>query len=144
MIRYNIHHLLVLENGRLKGIVTNHDLMVLQGTSPISIAREIESQLSIEGLAPVSVKINKIIGLLLKDGAKAVNISRIMSEINDRLLRKIIEITEKQFGTPPVSYCWIVLGSEGRKEQTFKTDQDNAIIYADPEKIDDEEMIRKY
>jgi CBS domain-containing protein len=144
MIRYNIHHLLVLENGRLKGIVTNHDLMMLQGTSPISIAREIESQHTIEGLAPVSVRINKIIGLLLKEGARAVNISRIMSEINDRLLRKIIEITEKQFGTPPVSYCWIVLGSEGRKEQTFKTDQDNAIIYADPEKGEDEEMIRKY
>ena len=144
MIRYNIHHLLVLENGRLKGVATNHDLMMLQGTSPISIAREIESQQSIEGLAPVSVKINKIIGLLLKEGAKAANISRIISEINDRLLRKVIEITEKQFGNPPVSYCWLVLGSEGRKEQTFKTDQDNAIIYSDPEGADDAEMIRKY
>ena len=144
MIRYNIHHLLVIENGRLKGVATNHDLMILQGTSPISIAREIESQQSIEGLAPVSVKINKIIGLLLKEGAKAGNISRIISEINDRLLRKVIEITEKQFGSPPVSYCWIVLGSEGRKEQTFKTDQDNAIIYADPERPGDAEVIRKY
>ena len=56
MIRYNIHHLLVIENGRLKGVVTNHDLMMLQGTSPISIAREIESQQSIEGLAPVSAR----------------------------------------------------------------------------------------
>ena len=144
MIRYNIHHLLVIENGRLKGVATNHDLMMLQGTSPISIAREIESQQSIEGLAPVSVKINKIIGLLLKEGAKAGNISRIISEINDRLLRKILEITEKQFGNAPVSYCWIVLGSEGRKEQTFKTDQDNAIIYADPERADDAEMISKF
>jgi CBS domain-containing protein len=34
-------------------------------------------------------------------------------------------------GPPPVGYCWIVFGSEGRKEQTFKTDQDNAIIYED-------------
>ena len=144
MIRYNIHHLLVIENGRLKGVVTNHDLMVLQGTSPISIAREIESQQSIEGLAPLSVKINKIIGLLLKEGAKAGNITRIISEINDRLLRKILEITEKKFGSPPASYCWIVLGSEGRNEQTFKTDQDNAIIYADPESAEDEEIIRKY
>jgi CBS domain-containing protein len=144
MIRYNLHHLIVIENGRLKGIVTNHDLMMLQGTSPISIAREIESQQSTEGLIPVSVKINKIIGLLLKEGAKAANITRVISEINDRLLRKIIEITEKRFGSPPVSYCWIVLGSEGRKEQTFKTDQDNAIIYADPEKSEDAEMIREY
>ena len=144
MIRYNIHHLLVLENGRLRGVVTNHDLMMLQGTSPISIAREIESQQSIEGLGPVSVKINKVIGILLREGAKASNISRIISEINDRLLRKVLDITEKQFGTPPVSYCWIVLGSEGRKEQTFKTDQDNAIIYADPERAGDAEVISKY
>jgi CBS domain-containing protein len=35
-------------------------------------------------------------------------------------------------GPPPVSYCWLFLGSEGRREQTFQTDQDNAIIYADP------------
>ena len=81
---------------------------------------------------------------MLKEGAKAGNITRIISEINDRLLRKIIEITEKQFGNPPVTYCWIVFGSEGRKEQTFKTDQDNAIIYADPERTDDAETIRKY
>lgn len=144
MIRYNIHHLLVIENGRLKGVVTNHDLMMLQGTSPVSIAREIESQQSIEGLAPVSGKINKVIGLLLKEGAKAGNITRIISEINDRLLRRILEITEKQFGNPPANYCWIILGSEGRKEQTFKTDQDNAIIYADQERAEDVEMIRKY
>ncbi|MDY6952394.1 MAG: putative nucleotidyltransferase substrate binding domain-containing protein, partial [Thermodesulfobacteriota bacterium] len=36
-------------------------------------------------------------------------------------------------GEPPVPYCWLALGSEGRKEQTLRTDQDNAIIYSDPE-----------
>ncbi|MBI5640536.1 MAG: cyclic nucleotide-binding/CBS domain-containing protein [Nitrospirae bacterium] len=132
MIRYNIHHLLVVDEGRLKGIVTNHDLMMLQGTSPISIARDIESQQSIEGLIPVSVKINRIVSLLLKEGARASNVTRIISEINDRLVRKILDIAERRFGRPPLSYCWIVFGSEGRKEQTFKTDQDNAIIYEDP------------
>ncbi len=144
MIRHNIHHLLVVDEGRLKGIITNHDLMMLQGTSPISVAKEIESQQTIEGLVPVSKKINKIIGLLLNEGAKASNITRIITEINDRLLRKILEIAEKTFGYPPVNYCWIVFGSEGRKEQTFKTDQDNAIIYADPEEGEDEAEVRQY
>ncbi len=132
MIRYNIHHLLVIDNGKLKGVITNHDLMMLQGTSPISIAREIENQQSIEGLVPASKKINKVVELLIKEGAKASNITRIITEINDRLLRKILEITEKKLGRPPLKYCWIVFGSEGRKEQTFRTDQDNAIIYEDP------------
>jgi CBS domain-containing protein len=132
MIHYNIHHLLVVDEGRLKGVVTNHDLMMLQGTSPLSLAREIESQPTIDGLVPASKKINKLIELLLKEGARSSNITRIITEINDRLVQRIIEIAEKKCGRPPLPYCWIVFGSEGRKEQTFKTDQDNALIYEDP------------
>ncbi|RJQ42996.1 MAG: cyclic nucleotide-binding/CBS domain-containing protein [Nitrospiraceae bacterium] len=144
MLRNNIHHLLVVDEGRLKGIITNHDLMMLQGTSPISIVREIETQQTVEGLIPVSRKINRIVNLLLKEGAKASNITRIISEVNDRLVRKIIEIAERKFGEPPVPYCWIVFGSEGRKEQTFKTDQDNAIIYADIKTAKDERKVEGY
>jgi len=144
MIRYSIHHLIVVDEGRLKGIITNHDLMMLQGTSPISIAREIESQQTIEGLALPAKKINAIIKILLKEGAKASNITKIITEINDRLVRNILEIAERKFGKPPVDYCWIALGSEGRKEQTFKTDQDNAIVYANPSSEKDEAEIRKY
>jgi CBS domain-containing protein len=133
MIRYNIHHLLVVDKGRLSGIITSHDLMMLQGTSPLSVAKEIEDQNTIDGLLPVSKKINKIITILIKEGARASNITRLITEINDRLLKKILEITEARLGPPPLRYCWIVYGSEGRKEQTFKTDQDNAIIFDDPQ-----------
>jgi len=133
MLRYNIHHLLVVGEGEMKGILTGHDLMVLQGSSPLAVAREIENQDTIDGLVPVSKKMDKLIAILIREGAKASNITRIITEINDRLLKKILEITEARLGPPPLSYCWIVYGSEGRKEQTFKTDQDNAIIYEDPE-----------
>jgi len=131
MMRYNIHHLLVVSKGELKGILTSHDLMMLQGTSPLSLAREIETRDTIDGLVPAATKIDRVITILIKEGAKASNIIRIISEINDRLLKKVLEITEDRMGRPPVAYCWITFGSEGRKEQTFKTDQDNAIIYED-------------
>jgi CBS domain-containing protein len=131
MIKYNIHHILVIRDGRLSGVLTNHDLMLLQGTSPLSFAKDLESQHTIEGLVPVSLKVNRVVGLLLKEGARASNITRIITELNDRLLRKVLEIAEKKFGAPPVAYCWVAFGSEGRKEQTFKTDQDNAVILAD-------------
>ncbi len=131
MIRYNIHHLLVVGKGEMKGILTNHDLMMLQGTSPLSVAREIENQNTIDGLIPAAKKIDKTVSLLVREGARAGNITRIITEINDRLLKKVLEITESRMGPPPRSYCFIVFGSEGRKEQTFKTDQDNAIIYGD-------------
>ncbi len=132
MIRYGIHHLLIVENGKLKGIVSNHDFMTLQSTSPLSLVHQIESQTTVEGLIPLCGQINGIIVMLLQEGARASNITRILTEVNDRLLKKVLEIAERKFGPSPVPYCWIAYGSEGRTEQTFKTDQDNAIIYADP------------
>jgi CBS domain-containing protein len=131
MIKHGIHHVLVIKDGKLDGVITNHDLMLLQGTSPLSFAKDIENQQSIDGLVPVSRKINKVVSLLLKEGAKASNITKIITELNDRLVKKVLEFAEKKYGKAPVAYCWIIFGSEGRKEQTFRTDQDNAIIYAD-------------
>lgn len=144
MMKSNIHHIIVMKDELLKGILTNHDLMILQGTSPLSVVRDIESQQTVEGLIPESKNINKVISLLLKEGARASNITGIITEINDRLLRKLLEITERQFGPPPLPYCWIVFGSEGRKEQTYKTDQDNAIIYADPKTEEESEAAKQY
>ena len=144
MVKHNVHHLLIMQGDKLKGILTNHDLMLIQGTSPLSVVKDIESQTTVDALIPVSKKINGIVGLLLGEGAKASSITRIITEINDRLVRKIIEIAEERFGEPPVPYCWIVFGSEGRKEQTFKTDQDNALIYADPASAEEERAAQDY
>jgi len=131
MIKCKVHHILVVDRGCLKGIITDHDLITLQGTSPLSLAKEIEDQQSIDGLVVASEKITNLIGLLLKEGDKASTIARMIAALNDRLFIKILQLAEKQVGAAPVRNCWIVFGSEGRKEQTFRTDQDNAIIYED-------------
>jgi CBS domain-containing protein len=132
MIRHGVHHLLVVDEGRLRGVITNHDLMMLQGTSPLAVARDIENQQEIGGLVAAAGKINQLVGLLLKEGAKAGNVTRIISEINDRLVRRVLELLERDLGPAPLPWSWIVFGSEGRKEQTFKTDQDNALIFGEP------------
>ena len=132
MLQGNIHHVAVTRDGVLQGMVSNHDFMVLQGRSPLAFSEDIERQTRLEGLAPVSRKALTIIGGLLREGARAANIVRIISELNDRVVRKVIEITERGLGPPPVPDCWLALGSEGRKEQTFRTDQDNALVYEDP------------
>ena len=144
MIKHNIHHILVMRDGKVQGVLTNHDLMLLQGTSPLSLTKDIESQQTLDGLVPASQKINNLIGLLIKEGARAGNITKILTEINDRLVRKVLDFAERRFGPPPVPYCWIAFGSEGRKEQTFKTDQDNAIIYADPASDREEADAQRY
>lgn len=132
MVHFNIHHLLVVEGGRLKGVVTNTDFMLLQGTSPLSLVKYIESQKHVEGIIPIHEKINQIISILFKEGVKAVHIMRIITELNDRLLRKIVELSIKEIGDPPRDFAFIFFGSEGRKEQTFKTELDCAIVFEDP------------
>jgi CBS domain-containing protein len=132
MMRNNIHHLPVLEGGRLRQVITNHDLMLLLGNSPLSVVREIGDQQDVAGLARVSRKVDRLIGMLLKADARAGNIARVITEINDRLVQRVLELVERDLGPAPVAWSWIVFGSEGRREQTFKTDQDNAIVYADP------------
>ena len=132
MVSHNVHHLVVTKAGRLTGIISSRDLMVLQITSPLMIVREIENQSSVEGLASASAKILRLISLLLGEGATAESIIRIITDVNDRIERKILDFAVKTLGPPPLPFCWIVYGSAGRKEQTFKTDQDNAVVYADP------------
>jgi len=144
MLRYNIHHLLVVDNGKLRGVVTRSDLLRLQGTTPLSLVREIEGQQTIEGLIPLSKKIDQMIGIFLQEGTRAGNITRIVSEMKDRLMRRVLEISERRLGPPPLTYCWLVLGSEGRKEQTIKSDHDNALIYADPDNSAEESPARDY
>ncbi len=131
MLQGNIHHVAVTREGALRGVVTNHDFMVLQGRSPLAFSEDIERQTSLDGLIPVAQRALTIIGGLLREGARATNIVRIISELNDRVVRRLLDLAEQEFGPPPAPYCWLSLGSEGRKEQTFRTDQDNALIHAD-------------
>ena len=144
MIHYNIHHLLVLDNGRVKGLVTTHDLMKLQGASPISIVREIEERLSLEGLASPARKIQDLVGTFLREGVKSAQILRIITEIHDRLLRRLIELVEKKLGPPPRPYCFLSLGESGRKEQAFLDAQDWALLYADSPSPAEEKESKDY
>jgi CBS domain-containing protein len=140
MMSTGIHHLAVERKGRIIGVVTSHDIMLLQGNSPYSLFKEIGKQREIRGLYPLSQKIPEMIRNLIKEGAKAGNIARMISILNDHILDRLLTLLENEMGVPPVDYCWLLMGSEGRREQTFKTDQDNAIIYADP--VDEDQRRR--
>src|SRR5438270_9150882 len=130
MLTHDIHHVLVTDQGCPGGVLTSHDLMLLQGKSPLALARHLEQQRSLDDLVTAQKRISDLLPLLLREGAKASHITRVIAEINDRLMSKIIELAHAKLGPAPVPYCWVVLGSEGRQEQTFKTDQDNALILA--------------
>lgn len=67
----------------------------------------------------------------MQSGISAREICEIITYINDETTKKVIELTIEEVGRPPCDFCFMVLGSHGRKEQTIRTDQDNALIYED-------------
>lgn len=131
MLSHNIHHLLVTRAGVAEAVLTNHDLLLLQGKSPLTLMRHVGQQANLDDLVAAQARTSELIPLLMREGAKPSHITRVVAELNDRVVAKILEIAEKEIGKPPGPYCWVVMGSEGRQEQTFKTDQDNGLIYAD-------------
>lgn len=141
MMTQGLSHLVVEKAGKICGIVTAHDILVAQGSSPLFLLREIDSQNEINGLYSLSGKTVSVIRGLIEEGAKADNVARVISVLNDRIIHRLLTLMIQDFGPPPVPFCWIVMGSEGRKEQTFRTDQDNAIIYEEPP--DEWEMIKR-
>ena len=100
MVQHNIHHMPVVKDGTLCGVVTNHDLLLLQGTSPLSLVHDILNQTTVAGLAPLAQKTNNVVGLLIKADAKAGQITHVITEINDRMIARVLEIAEERFGPP--------------------------------------------
>jgi len=132
MIKHKTQELLVLDNDRYAGILTGFDLLRFRGREVLSLTRNIEDAPDTAHLNALRQDVEKVLRALMADGALASHACKIVSEFNDRMVRRVIGLAEMESGPPPSSYVWLGLGSEGRKEQTLLTDQDNAILYSGP------------
>ncbi|MCC5925550.1 MAG: hypothetical protein JJU41_03220 [Bacteroidetes bacterium] len=64
----------------------------------------------------------------------------LITDFADSVLQKRLAQLLGEMGEPPVPWALALFGSEGRKEQTLRTDQDNAIILSD-EALDNADII---
>ncbi|MGQ9755092.1 MAG: DUF294 nucleotidyltransferase-like domain-containing protein [Desulfotomaculales bacterium] len=145
VIKHGVKHLAVTDRGMLAGIVSIVDLVKARSTGTFWIAHRIEAQQTLEGLADVSREVDGFLSALVAERASVRDIFALVSELYDALTRRVIQLCEEElaaegWGQPPVPYCWINMGSAGRREQILRTDQDNGIIYADPPKGREQEV----
>jgi CBS domain-containing protein len=131
MLRESIHHLPVTRGGRIVGMVTDTDLLRHQAKSPLVLLRRIEDLDGLDSPAGYALDIAGTAGTLLAGGLEPAQIGRVIASLNDALTTRLLELAEAELGPPPCSYAWIVLGSEGRREQVLLSDQDNALAYAE-------------
>ncbi|MEI6947272.1 DUF294 nucleotidyltransferase-like domain-containing protein [Paraflavisolibacter sp. H34] len=131
LFRTKSRYLLVEENGQYTGIVSRKKLMSEEGESPMVFIQAVKLAVSEEELGRKWQQVPQMVNRLLDRGVNAEIVNQLITTIADTIAVKVIEEVIDKMGPPPAKFVFMVLGSEGRKEQTLKTDQDNAIIYED-------------
>ncbi|WP_439132740.1 DUF294 nucleotidyltransferase-like domain-containing protein [Polaribacter sp.] len=136
MIKHNVGHLCITKDGtrnsKLIGILTHHDVLVSLGNNPTVILKEIKKATRTREIRRARNKANTLLRLYLEQNIPLTHILKIISEINDAVTMRVIEISIAKMDTkPPVKFSWLATGSQGRKEQLLYTDQDNALIFED-------------
>jgi len=124
-----IRHVLVTDQGRLLGVVSERDLFALQRLGLGEVTMEIQLAREIGVLAEIAADIRKLTAGLVEHGVAAEQLMALVSVLNDRLSHRVIEIVRQRHDLERVSWCWLAFGSEGRLEQTFSSDQDNGLLF---------------
>lgn len=143
MFRTKTRYLLVEKNGVLTGFLSRNKLLSEQAQSPLVFIQSVKSARSEEELKRKWEQVPQMIHQLLGRGVHAGIANQVITTISDTIALKVIEAVTEEMGPPPARFVFMVLGSEGRKEQTLKTDQDNAIIYEDKAN-EHRETVREY
>ncbi len=128
MAARDVHQLLVTRGGALCGVISERDLYALQRTSLRDVQQSLRAAATLGELGITARRIGELIDNLLAQGASADHVTRLLSLLNDNLVQRVLSLLTPQFTLPP-RWCWLALGSEGRREQTMITDQDNAILF---------------
>ncbi|TCT21534.1 DUF294 nucleotidyltransferase-like domain-containing protein [Thiobaca trueperi] len=134
MAKKGVAHLLLTEpDGRLFGLVTQADLLGLRAGGAESLIAAIGAARDLDAMVLAADQVRRRGAELFATGMGVEALCQWMSGLNDLIGMRVIELIEDEFELPPVPWCWIVFGSEGRLEQTFATDQDNGLLFVPPE-----------
>ena len=143
MMQHGIKHLAITgPSQEILGIATEEDLLLTQGRSPVFLMHELRNAESIGELAARYRQLPGLVRSLLDSGAKAEHLNRVITAVSDAILTRVMDLALGETGPPPVKFAFMLVGSEGRREQTLKTDQDNAIVFEDVPQSEREETQR--
>ncbi len=96
---------------------------IVKLTGRISLVTELEE------LVELHRRLNVVAIELYLRGVGVMEIHALITSYRHRLTEKIIAMIGERLAPLPCEFAWFNMGSDGRREQTFFTDQDNALVY---------------
>jgi CBS domain-containing protein len=140
MTRHNKRRLAVRSNGEYVGVLEDIDLLGLVAGNSQLIPGRIDRAQRLDDLASAAADIQNQVERLERQGVKVEAIAEITSDLNRRLLTRVFDLTAP--ASIRAAGCLMVMGSEGRGEQTVRTDQDNGLLLAEPVPQDELQAFR--
>jgi CBS domain-containing protein len=135
MLQYHVSHLCVTHDGtdksEIKGIISEHDLIVAQASNPGVLIKETKRSQDAKDLKKVRTKLAELIQTSINKNIPLAHITNIASEINLAIIKRSVELSILEMGSPPARFAWLSIGSQGRKEQLLLTDQDSILVFED-------------
>lgn len=138
MTHNEIKRVVVKEDGEIVGVLEQLDLLSYFANHAHLITVQIERANHLDELKDVQKDLKNLILTLQAKGVKVRYITKLVSTLNEKMYVKLFEMCVPQ---ELQNRCaLIIMGSEGRGEQSIKTDQDNALIIEDDAAV---ELFRK-
>lgn len=129
MAQHGFSHVCVVRRGVLTGVLSERDLFAMQRVGLAALVRAISTAANTERLVEASGRVEVLIDQLLAQGVQAEPLMRIITDLNDHTTRRAIDLCVADQPVPPPAFTWLSFGSEGRREQTLRTDQDNGMLF---------------
>ncbi|SIQ91544.1 DUF294 nucleotidyltransferase-like domain-containing protein [Pontibacter lucknowensis] len=143
MFQTRARYLLIADKTGYIGFISRNKLLSSLAQSPFMFIQSVKLARSIPELKQRWQKVPEQVYQLLNRGVKSEIVNQVITTVADTIAINVIEGVIAEMGPPPAKFVFMVLGSEGRKEQTLRTDQDNAIIYEDKAN-EQRELVREY
>jgi CBS domain-containing protein len=113
----------------LKGIISLQDIINTQSSNPAVLIKEIKAAKNVFDLEKIGKKYLNLTAGMLQQNSVLTHITTLASEIYFAFIKKSIELSIFEIGSPPTDFAWFSIGSQGRKEQLLFTDQDSMLVF---------------
>ncbi len=80
-------------------------------------------------LTDLHKRLNVVAVELYLKGARVMEIHALVTDYRHILTARVVNLLAEKLSPQPCEFAWFNMGSDGRREQTFFTDQDNALVY---------------
>lgn len=131
MSEMGIHHLPIVDENKLVGIVSSPDIMRLLRNDPMYVTADFARKSTIEELAGVFSSAHEVAVRFIERGSSPEDVSGLMTVAADSLTRRVIALGEERFGPAPIPYAFVAVGSQGRRGMGLASDQDNCLVIDD-------------